>query len=267
MVVIPAGSFDMGSPSGEADRDDDEGPRHQVSIRSFAAGKYEITRGQFAVFVAASGHNAGNECVTASYEGGKAENRSGRNWQNPGYSQADNHPAVCVNWDDVKAYVAWLSRKTGKNYRLLSEAEWEYAARAGTTTARYWGESPDQACSYANVIDATGNSQGSGVTWKVHKCTDGHAYTAPVGSFKPNAFGLYDMIGNVFERTEDCWNGSYSGAPTDGSAWTDGECGRRVVRGGSWYSSPLVARSAKRLKFDSTYRINYYGFRVARTLP
>lgn len=144
MVIIPAGSFVMGSPASEAGHEVTESPQHRVSVRSFAAGKFEISRGQFAAFVAASGHNAGNECFT--FEGGEGEKRSGRNWQNPGYSQADSYPAVCVSWDDAKAYVAWLSRKTSKTYRLLSEAEWEYAARAGTTTARYWGESPDQAC-------------------------------------------------------------------------------------------------------------------------
>jgi len=266
MVILPAGSFEMGSPASEAGRQDSESPQHRVSIRSFAAGKLEVTRGQFAAFVKDSGHNASNECYT--FEGGKYEKRSGRNWQNPGYSQADSHPVVCVNWDDAKAYVAWLSRKTGKNYRLLSEAEWEYAARAGTSTARYWGESPDQACGYANVMDATGKSQVPGVTWEVHNCTDGHAYTAPGGSFKPNAFGLYDMIGNAWEWTEDCWNKTYSGAPSDGSAWTTGECSvGRVLRGGSWLSTPQGARSAHRNRSGTTGRSSDYVFRLARMLP
>ena len=266
MVMIPAGSFEMGSPTSEIGRFDDEGPQHRVSVRSFAAGKFEVTRGQFAAFVAASGHNAGTECYT--FESSKYEKRSGRNWQNPGYSQADSHPVVCVNWDDARAYVAWLSRKTGKSYRLLSEAEWEYAARAGTTTARYWGESPDQACSYANVMDATGKSQVPGVTWEVHKCTDGHAYTAPAGSFKPNAFGLYDMIGNAWEGTEDCWNNNYTGAPSDGSAWASGQCSvGRVLRGGSWDGVPRNARSAKRYGIVATGRISGIGFRLARMLP
>ena len=265
MVVIPAGSFDMGSPASEAGRDNDEGPQHRVSVQSFAAGKFEVTRDQFAAFVNATGYNAGNECKT--FEGGKYEKRGGRNWQNPGYSQADNHPVVCLNWDDAKAYAAWLSRKTSKSYRLLSEAEWEYAARAGTSTARFWGESPDQACAYANVMDATGKSQVPGVTWEVHNCNDGSAYTAGVGSYKPNAFGLYDMIGNAWEWTEDCRNANYSGAPSDGSAWTSGDCGGRVLRGGSWLYTPQIARAARRSRNGSSFRVIDRGFRLARMLP
>ncbi len=154
MVVIPAGSFEMGSPASEAGRDSDEGPQHRVTLaKPFALAKAEITRGQFAAFVADSGHQTGDKCWT--FEGGKYEERSGRNWRNPGYSQQDSHPIACLNWGDAKAYANWLARKTGKPYRLPSEAEWEYAVRAGATTARYWGESPDQACSYANIADQT----------------------------------------------------------------------------------------------------------------
>jgi formylglycine-generating enzyme required for sulfatase activity len=254
----------MGSPSYEAGRSDNEGPTHRVSVASLAVGKFELTRGQFAAFVNATGYNAGSACNT--FEGGKGEKRSGRNWQNPGYSQGDKHPAVCLNWDDAKAYVTWLARKTGKGYRLLSEAEWEYATRAGTTTARYWGDSPDQACGYANVMDATGKSQVPGVTWEAHNCTDGSAYTANAGSYKPNAFGLYDMIGNAWEWTEDCWNDNYNGAPTDGSAWTGEACGRRVLRGSAWGNIPQDARSAKRGWGDSAVRGDGSGFRLGRML-
>jgi formylglycine-generating enzyme required for sulfatase activity len=265
MVVIPGGSFEMGSPASETGRFDREGPQHRVSIRSFAAGRLEVTRGQFAAFVRDSGHSGGNECFT--FEGGKSEKRSGRNWQNPSYGQTDSHPAVCVSWDDAKAYVAWLARKTGKGYRLLSEAEWEHGARAGTSTARYWSESPDQACGYANVLDGTGKSQVPDVTWEAHNCTDGHAYTAPGGSFKPNAFGLYDMIGNAWEWTEDCSNDNYNGAPGDGSVWTSGDCEKRVIRGSSWYERPQFARSASRGRNVTAGRGNGLGFRLARTLP
>lgn len=266
MVVIPAGSFEMGSPGSEASRYDSESPQRRVSVRSFAAGKLEITRGQFAAFVKDSGHNAGSKCRT--FEDGKMGERSGRNWRNPGYSQADSHPVVCVSWDDAKAYVAWLSRKTGKSYRLLSEAEWEYAARAGTSTARYWGESPDQACGYANVGDQTTKSQVPGWIYDVHNCTDGHATTAPGGSFKPNAFGLYDMIGNAWEWTEDCWNKTYSGALSDGNAWTTGECSvGRVLRGGSWSSLPKFARVAHRNRDVTAAQGSGVGFRLARMLP
>ncbi|MBN8518142.1 MAG: SUMF1/EgtB/PvdO family nonheme iron enzyme [Candidatus Accumulibacter sp.] len=266
MVEIPAGSFEMGSPASEAGRFDSEGPQHRVSVNRFAAGKFEVTRGQFAAFVNASGYNAGSECYT--FEGGRSEKRSGRNWQNPGYAQAENHPVVCVSWDDAKAYIAWLSQKTNKSYRLLSEAEWEYAARAGSSTARYWGASPDAACAHANVMDATGKSQVPGISWEVHNCNDGSAYTAAVGSYKPNAFGLYDMIGNVWEWTEDCWNKNYTGAPSDGAAWTTGECSvGRVLRGASWYFIPRYARVATRDWFVPSSRNINYGFRLARTLP
>jgi formylglycine-generating enzyme required for sulfatase activity len=222
----------MGSPSDEAGRGSDEGPQHRVSVAAFSLAKTEITRGQFAAFVNDSGHDAGDQCWT--FEGGKYEERSGRNWRNPGYSQRDDHPVVCVNWQDAQAYTQWLSRKTGQNYRLPTEAEWEYAARAGNNTARPWGDSASQACGYANIMDSTGKAQVPGVTWEVHNCTDGHAYTAPTSSFTANAFGLHDMIGNVWEWTEDCYHDNYSGAPSDGSAWSGGSCEKRVLRGGSW---------------------------------
>ena len=265
MVAIPAGSFEMGSPSNEAGRGDAEGPIHRVNVPAFALGRTHVTRGQFAAFVNETGYDAGQECVT--FEGGKIEKRSGRNWRDPGYRQADGHAVVCVNWNDAKAYVDWLSRKTGKRYRLPTEAEWEYAARAGTTTARYWGESPDYACGYANVMDSTGKRTVPGVTWEAHNCDDGHAYTAPAGSFKPNAFGLYDMMGNAWQWLEDCPRDNYNSAPTDGSAWAGCGSDRRVLRGGSWSSRPKLARSAARFWFTAAARGNDFGFRPARMLP
>lgn len=264
MIPIPGGNFEMGSPNFEAGRRDDEGPIRRVSIGPFALGKYAVTRGQFAVFVSETGYDAGEKCWTV--EDGTAEVRSGRSWRNPGFQQDNSHPIVCVSWDDATAYAQWLSRKTGKTYRMPSEAEWEYAARAGTTTVRYWGDSADQACVYANVMDTTGKSQVPGVTWEV-SCTDGHGYTAPVGSFKPNAFGLYDMLGNVWQWTQDCWHDNYDGAPTDGSAWSGGDCERHAVRGGSWLLRPVSVRAAARSGSNTTGRSRSLGFRLARTLP
>jgi len=258
MVQIPAGSFEMGSNDGDAD----EKPVHRVNVPAFALSKTEITRGQFAAFVNDSGHDAGDKCWT--FEGGKYEERSGRNWRNPGYSQTDDHPVVCVNWHDAQAYAQWLARKTGQAYRLPAEAEWDYAARAGTTTARPWGESADQACRHANVMDRTGKAQVSGVTWEGHACDDGHAYTAPVARYTANGFGLHDMIGNVWEWTQDCYRDSYSGAPTDGSAWESGSCENRAHRGGSWLNGPEFARSAKRNRGSPARRNDYIGFRLAR---
>ena len=173
---------------------------------------------------------------------------------------------VCVNWHDARAYVEWLSRKTGEGYRLLSESEWEYVARGGTETARYWGESEVGQCRYANGADNATKRRDSDWKWAIASCDDGHARTSPVGSYEENGFGLRDVLGNVWEWVEDCWNESYRGAPRDGSAWESGECGRRVLRGGSWFSGPRYVRSAFRLGITTGNRINYYGFRVARTL-
>ncbi len=234
MVVVPAGTFTMGSPASE-EGFDDEGPRHSVTISApFAVGVYEVTFAEW------------DACVSAGSCGGYAPADEG--WGR------GSRPVMNVSWDDAQAYVSWLSQQTGARYRLLSEAEWEYVARAGSVTARYWGESRSGQCRYANGGD------------DYVSCTDGHEYTAPVGSFAPNVFGLYDVLGNVYEWTQDCWNGSYAGAPTDGSAWQSGNCGRRVLRGGSWLGNPWFLRSASRSRNPTGGRSNRFGFRVARTL-
>ena len=265
MVVIPSGSFDMGSPGSEAGRGKDEGPVHRVNVATFALGKTEITRGQFAAFVNETSYSTGDKCWTL--EEGKYKERSGRNWREPGYPQDDNHPVACISWNDAKAYAEWMSRKTGKQYRLPTEAEWEYSARGNTSTARYWGGNPDEACGYANVADKTAQAQIPGASsWSVHKCTDGFAYTAPVGSFKANAFGLNDMLGNLWEWTEDSYHHSYKGAPADGSAW-QGDDAKRVLRGGSWNNSPQDVRAAIRNDNEPARRFSIFGFRLARKLP
>ncbi len=265
MVVIPTGSFMMGSPDTEVGHMSDEAPEHQVNVRAFALGKTEITRGQFAEFVKKTKYNTGKQCWTL--EGGKFEQRDNRNWRDLGYLQDNKHPVVCINWNDAKAYAEWLSRKTGKQYRLPTEAEWEYAARGNTHSARYWGEEPDMACLYANVGDLTAQSQLMGASsWLVHNCTDGFSNTAPVGKFKANAFKLRDMLGNVWEWTEDVYHDSYKGAPSDGTAWqVDGV--RRVFRGGSWNNGPLRVRAAKRGNEKPVIRFSDIGFRLARKLP
>jgi formylglycine-generating enzyme len=265
MVVLPSGSFSMGSPGSEAGRGDDEGPVHGVNIATFALGRTEITRGQFAAFVNDTGYSTGDKCWTL--EDGKYQERSGRSWREPGFPQDDNHPVVCIDWNDAKAYAEWLSKKTGKQYRLPTEAEWEYAARGNTGTARYWGENPDVACAYANGADKTAQAQIIGASsWSIHNCTDGFAYTAPVGSLKPNAFGLNNMLGNVWNWTEDSYHDSYNGAPTDGSAW-QGDGSKRVLRGGSWNNSPRNVRAAVRNMDKPGLRFSIFGFRLARILP
>ena len=252
MVVVPAGSFTMGSPPHGAGRSDNEGPQHRVTIPwRFAVGKYEVTRGEFARFVKATGHAAGDSCWIKV--GGLIpwRERSDRGWRNPGFERTDRDPVVCMSWRDAKAYVGWLSEKTSKRYRLLSESEWEYAARAGTTTRYHWGDS---------IGRNRANCDGCGSRWDDDR-------TAPVGSFGANRFGLHDMHGNVLEWVEDCWHKTYADAPSDGRAWTaGGNCGRRVLRGGSWLSGPGDLRAASRNWNAAGLRSFDYGFRVARTL-
>ena len=260
MVVVPAGSFMMGSPPHEQGRLDVEGPVHQVRIaRPFAVGVYEVTVSEFGRFVEGTGHSTGDSCHLWT---GKArgEMMQGFGWRNPGFEQGGDHPVACVNWDDARAYAQWLSRSTGERYRLLSEAEWEYAARAGAQTARWWGEGESGQCAHANGADA-----GAGFSWGIG-CSDGHSRTAPVGSYRANAWGLHDVLGNVREWTEDCWNEGYAGAPGDGRAWTEqGNCSQRVLRGGSWDGEPMKLRSAIRSR-NRVGRGDDAGFRVARTL-
>jgi len=275
LVVIPAGSFDMGSPAGEKGRTKDEGPIHRVTIaQRIAMGHVEVTVGQWKAFTRATGYvsyaernaHGAKGCYAWDVDLGKDAYVQGRQWSKPGYAQTDEHPVVCVSFVDVGAYLKWLSDRTGKVYRLPSDAEWEYAARAGSQSSRPWGEAPDQACRFANVADRSKEPKDLFFLTDKHDCDDGHFYPAPVGSYLPNGFGLQDMIGNVWEWVEDCWNESYGGAPADGSAWKTGECGRRVVRGGSWGSVPDSARSAKRIWDGTGYRSDFLGFRVARTL-
>jgi formylglycine-generating enzyme required for sulfatase activity len=223
---------------------------------SFAVGRFAITRSEFETFVRETNHAPGDMCWT--FENDKWEERTGRSFHNPGFTQDDRHPAVCVDWDDAKTYATWLSRKTGNSYRLLSEAEREYVARAGTATPFWWGTSirPQQA-NYKGTADPYkgGGSKGE---WR--------KATVPVDSFKANPWGLFNVHGNVFECTADCWNDSYRVAPTDGSARTTGDCSKRVVRRGSWNDAPWFLRSANRGSYSTNYLVNVQGFRVARTL-
>ncbi len=265
LVVVPAGSFMMGSPESEEGLYDWEGPVHEVTIpKPFAVGIYEVTVGEFGHFVNESGHSQGEvECWI--YKEDEWQEVSGNSWNKPGFSQTDAHPVVCVSWEDAREYVRWLSQKTGENYRLLSESEWEYVARAGTRTVRYWGESESGQCRHANGLDRSAKEEYSSAE-DAADCDDGYVHTAPVGSFSANAFGLYDVHGNVWEWVGDCWNENYKGAPTDGSVWELGECEYRVLRGGSWDVNPRLLHSAGRVWNTTGYRDYGVGFRVARTL-
>ena len=249
MVVVPSGSFMMGSPEG--DGWEQERPQHRVTISTrIAVGVYEVTFGEW------------DACALA---GGCADYWPGDEGWGRGH-----RPVINVSWDDAQGYLQWLSRETGERYRLLSEAEWEYVARAGTQTARYWGESESGQCRYANGLDRT--AEAGGEAGFVASCADGYEATAPRGSFQPNGFGLYDILGNVSEWTEDCENRGglneegYRGAPADGTAWHTGDCSGRRYRGGSWGGYQFTLRSAIRSSDAAGDRSAYRGFRVARTM-
>jgi formylglycine-generating enzyme required for sulfatase activity len=246
MVVIPAGSFQMGSPSYEGGRSDDEGPVHEVGVSAFALGRAHVTRAQFAAFVRQTGYQTGNGCRI--YDGKEWVDNKRANWRDPGFAQDDDHPVVCVNWNDASAYAQWLGDRTGKNYRLPSEAQWEYTARAGTRTARWWG-TKDAACMKANS----------------NRCI---VWATSVDQHVANAWGLKDMLGNTWQWVQDCYHDNYQGAPSDGSAWESSCSGetRRVLRGGSRYINPPFVRSAFRLDFTPDNRYYSGGFRLARTL-
>ena len=271
MVVIPAGRFEMGCDA--EDCDDDEKPVHEVRIRNdFALGRYEVTVGEFRRFAEATGYrtdaekDAGRGCRTKEImDRNKWGWTPGRSWRNLEYAVEDRQPVTCVSWNDAKAYMVWLGERTGAKYRLPSEAEWEYAVRVGTRTRYHFGDAPERLCAYGNVADGTKLPNGN--VWKNRaECEDGAVYPTAVGSYRPNAFGLYDMHGNVREWVEDCSNGSYAGAPSDGVAWVSGDCAKRVLRGGSWSYVPGSLRAAYRSGDTTGNRNSYDGFRVARTL-
>lgn len=253
-VDIPAGSFFMGAckfrpdqlnsddscPSGaaaDADAYDDETPQHRVTIRAFQLGRTQVTVQQFKRFALESGNG---QLLDEPFLKSNA-------------GQGEMTPVVHVSWADAQAFVAWLNRTKPQtdsgHYRLPSEAEWEYAARGGTTTRYYFGDASEHQLGLHAWYDKnSGNRQ------------------RVVGSRRPNAYGLYDMLGNVWEWTADCWNESYRGAPADGSAWLQGDCSKRVVRGGSWFDVPPYLRVTSRFGDRVTRRINYDGFRVARAV-
>jgi formylglycine-generating enzyme required for sulfatase activity len=264
MVVLPAGRYVMGTTGQDPDRWDDvrESPAHEVTLRhAFAMARHEVTRVEFARFSAETGHvssgcNAWSGEVWVHY--------TARSWLDPGFQQGWEHPVVCVSWDDAKAFAAWMSGRTGASYRLPSEAEWEYAARAGTASSRFWGNQVEPGCDYANIGDRAMNR--ALPMGAVAACDDGHVYTAPVATYRPNGFGLYDMLGNAWEWTEDCWHPGYQGAPADGSARLEGDCSVRVSRGASWSSHYRNVRSANRGSYRAAGRWDHTGFRVVRDL-
>jgi formylglycine-generating enzyme required for sulfatase activity len=268
LVVVSAGEFVMGSSKEDIDNGlgaTNEGPQHRVFIKHpVAVGRFEVTRDQFETFVRASGYKIGDRCYTL--ENNTPRERADRSFRNPGYAQSGVHPAVCVNWRDAKAYVEWLSQSTGKTYRLLSETEWEYVARAGSTLPYGFGKDATEVCKFANGADQSAKLAMLPTDYAYMNCTDSYPYTAPVGSFKANAIGLFDLLGNVWEWTEDCFYDDYLTAPSDGSARAGAGCQARAVRGGSWFSTGKSLRPAVRAKATDSARYDDVGFRVARVL-
>lgn len=251
MVVVPAGEFVMGSPKTESGHGDEK-PQHTVKFaKPFAISKTEVTFDQWDACTAAG------KCPKAGDDG---------------FGRKD-YPAINVSWKDAQVYAAWLSETTGKRYRLPSEAEWEYAARAGTTTPWFWGPEENsfgnkKACEYANTHDESGSNAHPLYVWSPHQCNDGFGENAPTAKFKPNPWGLHDMLGNVREWVEDCHVEGYAGAPEDGAARkVDGACEKRVVRGGAWVDGPSTARAAYRYAEEEGFRNYQVGIRILRELP
>ena len=252
MVVVPSGSFIMGATPDEQVATQREDQVRVTIARPFAVGRFAVTRGEFAVFVAATRHKTDGGCYRLSEKKREVD----RNWEAPGFPQHDRHPVVCVNWNDATAYAAWLASLTGKNYRLLSEAEREYVTRAGSTTAFWWGNtiSTDQANYNGNIAFA------GGVSGEWRKAA------LPVDSFVANPWGLYNVHCNVWEWTADCWNEKNAGNPGDGTARSTGDCSLRVLRGASFNNAPHTLRSARRDREPVGSRVDAFGFRVARPL-
>ncbi|MBL8199504.1 MAG: formylglycine-generating enzyme family protein [Chromatiales bacterium] len=266
LVVVPPGRFRMGAAGGEEGRP--EGPVREVRIRSaFAAAVTEVTQEQFAAFVVATGREMPGGCRV--WDGADWQYPADAGWTNPGYGRVpfSDEPVACVSWLDARDYAAWLAQRTGKPYRLLSEAEWEYVARAGTTGDFPWPDGdPAAPCVAGNVYDAAG-VRANNFDWEPFDCDDGYGQASPAGSFAANAFGLKDVLGNVWEWTADCYVAPYPAGPADERpVQAAGECPRRTVRGGSWITRPGRQRVSFRGRDPEDARFSFFGIRVARDL-
>lgn len=266
MAAIRAGTLIMGDPAAKPLPNFPAAlPVHAVTIPAFQMAKYETTVGQYRQFVEATGYQGANKCWRLSTHEWGIEMDVG-NWEKNSLEQSEHHPVTCISWTDAKAYTAWLATQTGKPYRLASEAEWEYAARAGSTARHHFGDDVAQLCRYANIGDTVGRAAIDKATGKVKApvpCNDGAAFTTVVGTYEPNAFGLYDMLGNVNELVADCEHLTYDGAPTDGSAWsTDCKTDMKMRRGTN-FASAGTGGSASRGHFGTSNASIYEGFRLA----
>lgn len=267
MKQVPQGEFILGSPKSEAGRVEDEGPRTKVAIQKIAISKFEITRREFAAFIEDTNYRSVDSCYLMQ-ENGAWNLVKSASWRSPGFQQSAEHPVVCVSWQDALAYTEWLNLKSqNHHYRLLSESEWEYAARSGSASRYWWGENEDDFCKYTNGADKSAREKYP--LWeKTGNCSDSFVYTAPVGNYGiANSFGLYDLVGNVWEWVADCYRPNYEKQPRDGSAFTSKNCSNRVFRGGAWgdYGS-FYLRTAYRGEWKSTEAFANIGFRVAASI-
>lgn len=265
MVVVPGGTYMMGSTEAETTREKRnpayaayEHPQTQVTVPTLAVGKYHVTRGDYARFVKATKRPMPESCNIVS--NGKWGIVAGKSFADVGFQQTDRDPVACVVWDDATAYAAWLSQETGHHYRLLHETEWEYAARGGTGTARFWGDSQDDLCAHTNGGDLSFDKILPGEADTNRRCDDHYPFTNPGGKFPPNPFGLYDMIGNLWQWTADC----FSEALPIGPQQPDPTCKRRSIRGASWHNYPSALRAANRFWLPTDMRSSSIGFRVVR---
>ncbi|CAH0238351.1 formylglycine-generating enzyme family protein [Roseomonas sp. CECT 9278] len=277
MVAIPPGAFTMGADVAEEARENlapdlrgRSAPPTRITLsRGFAIGKFPITRAEFLAFAQSTNRVPGLSCwgLAPQPDGsGRWQERQRLTWASPGFGQTPQDPAVCVSWADAAAYGEWLSRRTGRRYRLPSEAEWEFAARAGTTGPRYWTAEAAETCAHANVRDhSVADFYRAPRDASFFPCSDGVVHTARVGAFPANPFGLHDMLGNVWQWTQDCWNPTLQGQPRTGAARETGDCLTRTARGGSWSNDPRFLRVAYRSSGAATVRSSNTGFRLVRS--
>ena len=257
MQTIEPGSFEMGAALHDPASSPDERPRHSVLIsQAYSIARHQVTRGEFATFVSETDYQIAMGCWSLNQEGWRED--ASANWATPGYEQTDAHPAVCISRLDALAYIEWLSRTSGRTYRLPSEAEWELAAR-GTGAQPFWGI-PENICTFGNVNDITSKNKVAKVG---ENCRDNALYTAPVGNYAANPNGLFDMIGNAWEWTADCASADYQHAPADGSAWSTVDCDTYTLRGHSWTDAPGPVRIETRYALPPGARQSIVGFRVA----
>jgi formylglycine-generating enzyme required for sulfatase activity len=255
MVLLPAGKVLIGSPFDEKGRETDESPVQSFSVNRFFLGKYEVTRGQWKYFLQKSGYQTKPECLT--WDGNGYEKIRTLDWKQPGFEQTDDHPVVCVSWLDAQAYTKWLSNVTGKRYRLPTEVEWEYAAKAGLGQVAYPWPSADTPCLYANLGDTS--LKNFHPNWQLNNCNDGYSFTAPVGSFPNNPWGLFDLQGNVMEWVSSCWSPHLQPAPQSPAI-----CNKKVMKGGGWDLTEKYMRNSYRGRARETNQGTAVGLRVLK---